>query len=51
MLLSIVDSINEGAKKFQDWIIANGSNPLLWIGLFFGGLLIFYIVYNALHKD
>lgn len=51
MLLNIVDSINKVAKDFQGWIIENGSNPILWIGLFFAGILIFYITYNALHKD
>ncbi len=51
MLLNVVDFMNDGAKKFQDWIIANQSNPILWIGLFFGGLLIFYMVYSALHKN
>ena len=51
MVLNIVDSINEAAKNFQGWIIEHGNNPVLWVGLFFLGLLIFYITYNALHKD
>lgn len=51
MILNIVDSINDASERFQDWIVANGSNPILWIGLFFGGVLLFFITYNALHKD
>ncbi len=51
MVLSIIDSISKVAKDFQGWIIENGNNPVLWVGLFFLGLLIFYITYNALHKD
>lgn len=51
MILNIFDSINDTADRFKDWIVANGSNPVLWIALFFGGVLLFFITYNALHKD
>lgn len=51
MILNIVDSINKVGKDFQGWIIENGKNPVLWIGLFLGGLLLFFMVYNYLHKD
>lgn len=51
MLLNIVDSINKVAKDFQGWLVENSRNPVLWVGLFFGGLLVFFITYNALHKD
>lgn len=51
MMLSIWDSINGFADSFKDWMIKNGSNPLLWIGLFFIGLLLFAITYKALQKE
>lgn len=50
-MLSIVDSIQKTAENFQDWIVNNGNNPILWIGFFLIGLFIFYITYNVLHKD
>jgi len=50
MILSIMDTINEGANSFKDWIIDNSGNPLLWIGLFFLGIFIFLITYRALNK-
>lgn len=51
MILSIIDSINQASKDVQGWIVENGSNPILWICLFFIGVLIFFIAYNVLHKD
>lgn len=49
MILNIWDSIQKIANNFKDWII-NNSSPLLMILLFLGGLLIFSLAWNALHK-
>ena len=51
MMLSLWDSINKVAENFKEWIIKNGTNPFLWIGLFLLGLLIFAITYKALQKE
>lgn len=50
-MLNIIDSINKVAESFKGWIIENGSNPILWIGIILGGLAIFGITYNALSKN
>lgn len=39
------------SENFKDWIIENGNNPVLWVGLFFLGLFIFIITYKALNKN
>lgn len=51
MILGIIESIEQMGKNFQGWIIENSKNPLLWIGLFFTGVFIFFLTYNTLHKD
>ncbi len=51
MILNIFDSINQASKDFQGWIVEHGSNPVLWICLFFGGVILFFVTYNLLHKD
>lgn len=50
MVLSIMDTINEVAEGFKNWIIDNGTNPLLYIGLFFLGIFVFVATYRALNK-
>lgn len=50
MILNIIDSVKEISEQFKDWIINNSTNPLLWIGLFFLGILIFAFTYRALNK-
>ncbi len=47
----IWEFINKAADAFRDWIIANGTNPIFYAGLFFLGILIFVLTYRALHKD
>ena len=51
MILNIIDSINDVADNFKEWIINNSNNPLLWIGLFFLGILVFVVAYRALNKQ
>lgn len=50
MVLNIMDTINEVAESFKNWIIDNSTNPLLYIGLFFLGIFIFAATYRALNK-
>lgn len=50
-ILSLWKTLEEYSNKFRDWIFANYSNPLLWIGLVVGGFLIFKGVYSTLNKE
>ncbi len=47
----VTEAIVNAPENFKNFIIDNGSNPLLWICLFFGGLLIFFLTFNALNKN
>ena len=49
MMLNLFESLEKISDRFRDWII-NNSSPLLMMGLFLGGLLIFSIAWRALHK-
>lgn len=44
-------SLEKFSNSIKEWIIANQSNPILWVGLFVLGLVVFFVTYNALHKD
>lgn len=47
----IFDFLGKAIKPFREFIIENYGNPILWIGIFIGGLILFNIVYNALSKE
>ena len=49
--LNILESIDKVLKHFRDFIEDNYSNPLMWLGLFILGLLIFQATYSALQKE
>ena len=51
MLGKIGEVIKNAAESFKDFIVDNGTNPVLWVTLFFAGLLVFWATYNSLHKD
>lgn len=48
---SMLSTLREFGLTFRDWLIENQRNPILWIGLFLLGLLIFALAYNALQKE
>ena len=48
---NLMRSIEDIFNNFQDWIIENQSNPLLWIGLLVAGMAVFFLTYNALQKE
>ena len=50
-VLSLWETLEEYSNKLRDWIFANYSNPLLWIGLVGGGFLIFKAVFSALNTE
>lgn len=37
--------------SIKDFIMENGNNPIFWLVIFFGGLIIFGLAYSALHKN
>lgn len=47
----IIEVIQNAAESFKDFIIDNSTNPLLWIVLFFAGILLFVFTFNALNKN
>jgi|CZCB01.1.fsa_nt_gi hypothetical protein len=51
VISKIIEKINEFGEPIKNWIIANDDNPLLWIGILFGGVAIFLFTYSALRKE
>lgn len=43
--------LNSLGEPIKDFIIEHGSNPIFWLGMFLAGVLVFSIVYGALHKN
>ena len=43
--------IENVANSFKDFIVDHSDNAILWICLFFGGILVFWFTYNALNKN
>ncbi len=50
-MLNIFDKMSEMSEKFKEWMISNQDNVFLWVGLFFGGLIILFIGINYFNKD
>ncbi len=48
MILGIIDTLEEWVKPFRDFVFENSGNPLMWLGFFLIGILVFKIVYDAL---
>lgn len=48
---NIWESLQKGSESIKNWIIAHQSNPLLWVGLFLLGLVVFFVTYNALQRE
>ena len=51
MFDGIIEKLNEWVEPIHAWLDANHSNPLMWLAFFLIGLAVFFITYNALHKD
>ena len=48
MILTIWENLEKWSADFKQFILDNNSNPLLWIGLLGGGLLVCYLVFEAI---
>lgn len=51
MILSVWSELDKIMGQFKDFILANKSNPLLWLGLFVLGLVVFESLFKALQKE
>lgn len=51
MVLTIWENIEQFFENVKGFFIENGNNPVLWIGLFLLGLIVFEIVFQALNKE
>ena len=51
MVLGIVETLDKWGKEFQGFMLENSRNPIVWVGLFFLGILVFVLTYNALNKN
>ncbi len=51
MLLGIWESLEKVGDGVKNFLIDSGRNPIIWIGLFLLGLVVFFLTYNALHKN
>ena len=50
-MANFMNSLEELSNNFQDWIIENQSNPILWVGFLLAGMAVFYVTYNALQRE
>lgn len=50
-MLTIMDSINKAGDSVKDFFISSDRNPVIWIGLFLIGIVVFFLTYNALNKN
>jgi len=51
MTLGIWQNIENFFGNIKEFFIEHGNNPLLWLGIFLLGLLVFELVFQALNKD
>jgi hypothetical protein len=51
MFDKVISTLEKWVEPFKQFILDNSTNPLLWVGLFLGGVLIFFITYGALNKN
>ena len=50
-VLKVVDTINKWIEPFKGFISKHHDNPLLWLGLFLGGIAIWSVVFGILHQN
>ena len=51
MNLNVVKKIDEISQNVKEFIIENQYNPILWISLFLGGLIIAMWTFKKLNKE
>ncbi len=48
-ILGIAETFNDFIKNVKDFFNDNYNNPLLWLGIVLGVLVIFGVAYTSLH--
>lgn len=51
MYLSIIDTLEEKIKPIREWIFSQNKNVFFWLGIIFGALFLFGVIYRALQKE
>ena len=51
VLFNLMEELEKIGSNIKDFIMTNSTNPLLWIGLFIGGVAIFKAVFHVLDND
>lgn len=46
-----MEAINNFFAGVKDFVLTQGENPWFWIILFFTGVGLFFLVYEALHRN
>lgn len=50
-ILGIIDKLNELIEPAREWLFKNHNNPIFWISVFVGAIMIFLFAYSALQKE
>ncbi len=50
-LLDIMKTLEVWSEKLKKFIMDNYGNPLLWIGVLGGGILILSLAFGTINKD
>lgn len=50
-ILSIMSKLEEWSAQLKEWIMANYTNPVLWVGIVAVGFLFFKVMFSTLNKD
>ena len=50
MILGIMETLEKWGEEFQGFLLDNSRNPVVWVGMFLLGLVVFFLTYNALNK-
>lgn len=51
MIENIIEELTKQMEEFKNFILQHRDNPLLWLGMFVLGIVVFKSVYRALQKE
>jgi len=50
-MLSIMDTLQKKSEIVKEWIFSQNKNVFFWLGIIFGALFLFGVIYQALQKE
>lgn len=50
-VLNFMDGIEKTISPVKKWFYEHHDNPLMWLGFFILGYIVFQITYSALQKE